>query len=157
MARGLAILFLLLVPASAWAAEATGNSALSLAALVGQHAPALTPAEKYLLVAYLDGRPKADFSPGKKIVVKADEVSCRISNVDITAKSCDLKFGARAVSFAGGPAQALYATMLEAGVPPSGAAGSIIASVKTLACTIDPAAVREEGGGGATCTFAANP
>jgi hypothetical protein len=138
----------------AFAAEATGNGALSLAALVGQHSPALAQREKRLLSAYLEGRPKSDYPPGKKVVVTADEATCRISDVDITAKSCDLKFGARAVSFGGRQAQ--DATLIEAGVPSSGAAGSIYESVKALACTIDPAAVREEGGGGANCTFIVN-
>jgi len=124
----------------AFAAEATGNGALSLAAIVGQHSPALTAAEKHLLVAYLDGRPKPKYPPRKKIVVRANEATCRISDVDITAKSCDLKFGARAVSLAGRRAQELYATLIEVGVPSSGAAGLIIESVKALACTIDPVA-----------------
>ncbi len=139
------------------AAGAMGNGALSLAALVGLRSPAQTAVEKYLLSAYLAGRPKADYSRGKKVVVRADEATCRISNVDITAKSCDLKFGASSVPLLGGQAQALYATMIEVGVPPSGAAGSIIVSVKGLACTIDPAAVRQESGGGANCAFTVNP
>lgn len=157
MKRGWVFAIHLMFAAPAFAAEATGNGALSLAALVGQHSPALTAAEKHLLVAYLDGRPKSNYPPGKKIVVRANEATCRISDVDITAKSCDLKFGARAVSLAGRQAQELYATLIEAGVPSSGAAGSIIESAKALACTIDPVAVRQEGGGGANCAFTVNP
>ena len=157
MKRSLVFALPVLLAGPGFAAEATGNGALALAALVGQHSPALTAAEKHLLVAYLDGRPKAAYPPGKTIVVRAAEITCRISDVDITAKSCDLKFGARAVSLRGAEAQSLYATLVEVGVPPSGAAGSIIASLKTLACAIDPAAVRQEGGGGANCTSAVNP
>lgn len=141
----------------AGAADASGNGALSLAALVGQHSPALTAGEKSLLGAYLDGRPKRRYRPGVKVVVRTDEVACRISDVDITAKSCNLKFGSRAVSLMGREAQDLYATLIEVGVPSSGAAGSIYESVKALACTVDPAAVRAEGGGGAKCTFTTNP
>jgi hypothetical protein len=154
--RGVVYAIAVMFVGPAFAADATGNAALSLAALVGQHSPTLTPREKRLLSAYLEGRPKSDYPPGKKVVVRADEATCRISDVDITAKSCDLKFGARAVSFGGRQAQELYATLIEAGVPSSGAAGSIYESVKALACTIDPAAVREEGGGGANCTFIVN-
>lgn len=141
----------------AFAKDVSGNSALSLAALVGQHSPKLTATEKYLLNAYLDGRPKSDYPPGKKIVVKADEVTCRISNVDITGKSCDLKFGARNVSLLGVQAHELYATLIEAGIPSSGAAGSIYEGAKALTCTVNPAEVRQESGGGASCTFADNP
>ncbi len=70
----------------------------------GAHRPVFAEADrnqKYLLNAYLEGRPKSDYPPGKTIVVRADEVACRISDVDITAKSCDLKFGAQTVSPAG--------------------------------------------------------
>ena len=157
MTRSVAFAIALMLAGPATAAEAMGNGALSLAALVGLRSPAQTAVEKYLLLAYLAGRPKADYPQGKKVVVRADEATCRISNVDITAKSCDLKFGASSVPLLGGQAQALYATMIEVGVPPSGAAGSIIVSVKGLACTIDPAAVRQESGGGANCAFTVNP
>ena len=81
--------------------------------------------------------------------MKAAVATCRISDIDITAKGCVLKFGARTVSLAGRQAHELYATLIETGVPSSGAAGSITESVKALACTIDPAAVREKSGGGA--------
>ena len=121
MTRSVAFGIALMLAGPAAAAEAMGNGALSLAALVGLRSPAQTAVEKYLLSAYLAGRPKADYSRGKKVVVRANEATCRISNVDITAKSCDLKFGASSVSVLGGQAQALYATMIEVGVPPSGA------------------------------------
>ncbi len=109
-----------------------------------------------MLAAYLDGRPKAYFPAGRKIVVKADAVAYRISDVDVTGKACTLTFGKQTASLSGREAQALYATLIEAGVPSSGAAGSIYESVKTLECVIDPAQVRQEGGGGAKCTFEGN-
>ncbi len=56
----------------------------------------------------------------------------------------------------GREAHELYATLIEAGVPSSGAAGSINESVKSLECVIDPAEVRQESGGGAKCTFEVN-
>jgi hypothetical protein len=151
--RDLVFAIPLMFAGPALAADATGNGGLALVALVGEHSPALNAAEKYILSAYLDGRPKSDYPPGKKVVVRVDEATCRISDVDITAKSCDLKFGAGIASLNGRPAQELYATLIEVGVPPSGAAGSILESVKGLTCTIDPEAVRRESGGGANCAF----
>src|SRR5271157_4360534 len=85
----------------ALAADVGGNAAISLAALVGEHSAFLSRAEKTLLDAYLDGRPKAPFPSGKTVVVKADEVTCRISDVDITGKGCRLTFGKRSVSLGG--------------------------------------------------------
>jgi hypothetical protein len=146
----------LLLTSPALGADVNGNSALSLAALIGLQSPALTAAEKNLLNAYLDGQPKANYPADKTVAVKAEEVTCRISNVDLTAKSCDLKFGTHPVSLAGRQAHELYATLIEAGVPPSGAAGSIVAGLKTLLCTVDPQEVKQEGGGGARCTFETN-
>jgi hypothetical protein len=148
---------LLAAGSAAFAASASGNAALSLAALVDQHSPSATRAERILLNAYLDGRATARFPAGRTIVVTADEVTCRISDVDITQKDCRLTFGPRTVTLAGRHAHELYATLIEAGVPSSGAAGSIYESVKQLTCTIDPAQVRQRAGGGATCNFTANP
>jgi len=144
---------LVLLAGPAVAAGAEGNGALALAAMIAAHSPSLSPAEKALLSAYLDGRPKVDFRGRKKIVVRADSVTCRISDVDITAKHCELAFHGRTISTFGREAQALYATLIEVGAPSSGAAGSIYEAVKRLQCAIDPAEVRQEGGGGASCNF----
>ncbi len=148
---------LLFLSPAAFAASASGNGALSLAGLIAEHSPAATRAEKNMLRAYLHGQPKAHLRAGKTIVVKADEVTCRISDVDITHKDCRLTFGHRTVTLAGRRAHELYATLIEVGVPSSGAAGSIYESVKQLKCTIDPAQVRQMAGGGASCNFTANP
>src|SRR5271165_5516406 len=96
---------------SAWAGAMSGNGALSFAALVGQQSPHLTRAEKSLLLKYLNGDAKAKFPKGKLVAVKADSVTCRISDVDITAHSCELNFGARTVSLKGRAAHELYATL----------------------------------------------
>ncbi len=141
---------------AASAADIGGNVAVSLAALVGEHSPLLARADRTLLNAYLEGRAHAPFPAGRTVAVKADEVTCRISDVDITGKTCTLTFGKRAVSLSGRQAEALYATLIWAGVPSSGAAGSIFESVKSLDCAIDPAEIRQESGGGAKCTFAVN-
>ncbi len=66
MTGGLVFAIPLIFAGPSFAADATGNGALSLAALVGQHSPALTAAEEHLLVAYLDGRPKSALSTGQE-------------------------------------------------------------------------------------------
>jgi hypothetical protein len=145
----LIVLPLLLATGSALA----GNSELSLAALVGAHSPHLTTAEKTLFEKYLESDAKAPDPSGKKIVVTAESVTCRISDVDITYHSCELDFGVKKVSFEGRKAHELYATLIENGVPSDGAAGSIYEAITKLDCTINPAEVKEESGGGASCKF----
>ncbi len=139
--------------APALAGEASGNGALALAARVAQYSPLLKAPEKVLLAKYLEGQPKAPFPPGRKITVTADAVACRISDVDITAHSCELTFGAKKVSVPGDKAQALYATLVQIGVASEGAAGSIFESVSALDCAVDPEEVKQEGGGGAGCKY----
>jgi len=139
------------------AANITGSVALSLAARVGDRSPLTSLRAKGLLGAYLDGRPAARYLGKGEVSVKADSIDCSVGNVDITAKRCALTFGANTNTIRGRDAQALYATLIEAGVPASGAAGSSHASLRNLVCTIDPAVVREEAGGGAMCSFAAGP
>jgi hypothetical protein len=147
-------LSLSLVGPAAIAGTLNGNGALSLAALVGLESSHLTKAEKNLLLKYLDSEPKAKFPKGKDVLVKADSVSCRISNVDITAHSCELKFGARTVTLGGRKAHELYATLIENGVSSDGAAGSIFEAIGALDCKITPAEVADEGGGGVKCDYA---
>jgi len=136
------------------AADASGNDAVSLAARVGDRSPNLSLLQKGILGVFLDGRAGARYLGRGKIEVKAEAVDCRISSVDITEKSCTVTFGAKTAALKGRDAQALYATLIEAGVQPSGAAGSSHASLTNLNCTIDPAEVRQKAGGGANCTFA---
>ena len=82
----------------ALAEAVSGPSALSLATRIGQHSPLLTQTEKVLVSAYLDGCTCGTLQYGKKITVKADEVTCSMGNVDITAKGCELSYGEKGVS-----------------------------------------------------------
>jgi hypothetical protein len=148
-------LALSLSASTAIAGTFSGNGALSLAALVGQESPNLSRGEKNLLLQYLNGEAKAKFPKGKDLVVKADSVTCRISNVDITTHFCDLKFGSRTIAFSGRKAHELYATLIENGVPSDGAAGSIFEAIGALDCRIVPAEVAEVSGGGAKCDYTA--
>ena len=143
---------LLLLPAPALAADASGSDALALAARVGILSPALTRGEKALLSRFLDGRAKA----GRRLpvfAVRADAVECRASDVDITEHDCALSFGDRTLLLKGREAQALYATLADSGIMPGGAAGSMVRTVARLDCSIDPDAIGERAGGGAQCSF----
>jgi hypothetical protein len=148
---------LLLAGQPALAAGSSGSSALALAALVGAHSPDLYPRQKIELARLLDGHTTPPYPAGAKIEVRADSVGCRASDVDITLHDCTLSFGKRRASLGGRAAHELYATLIEAGVQSSGAAGSIYESVSHLACTVDPHVVAEKGGGGADCKFSPGP
>ena len=88
-----------------------------------------------------------------KISVTADSVVCRTSNVDVTARTCELTFGIRKRILTGREANEVSATGLAAGAASEGAAGSIVESISKLECTIDPNEIMNKGGGGVVCTF----
>jgi hypothetical protein len=136
------------------ASSVTGSAALALAGVVAAHSPKLSPAEKKAVAAFFDGKTDAPYSG--KIKVTADRIVCRAGNVDITARSCEVTFAGETVSFRGREANELYATEVMAGVPSDGAAGSSFEGVTKLACTLDPAAIKDKGGGGAECSYEGN-
>jgi hypothetical protein len=155
------VVVLLLAAPSAYAASTStsmaGNSALALAALVGAQSPALNAQQKGALAHMLDGNLSFPYPANQKITVKAGKVVCRASNVDISAHSCQLTFGGATHNLAGRAAHELYATLIEAGVPSDGAAGSAFEGVTLLDCTVDPNEVKQKAGGGADCTFTPGP
>ena len=153
----LCVIPLLLAAHAAHAGSTSGNSALALAALVGERSPALDAQARDALAFMLDGNLNFAFPADKKIAVRADSVVCRASNVDISAHSCELSFGSRKLTRTGRAAHELFATLIEAGVSPEGAAGSMFAGISKLVCTIDPNTVKATAGGGADCTFAPAP
>ncbi|MGH6717287.1 MAG: hypothetical protein ACREDC_13955 [Bradyrhizobium sp.] len=138
---------------AAAAASITGPAALALAGVVAPSSSLLTPSEKRA-VAMLFAM-NSDITARKKIVVTADKIACRVSDVDITARSCQLTFGRGIKIIKGRAANELYATEAMAGVPPDGAAGSIFESLSRLNCTLDPTAIKAKDGSGATCTYEA--
>ena len=151
----LAVLTLLLFcasvsAASAASATASGSAALALAGVVTPYT-CLPSAEKKAVAAFFAGQTSVGYS--RKISVTADKIVCRISDVDITARSCELTFKGKTRSLKGRAANELYATEVMAGVPSDGAAGSIFESLSKLTCTLDPREIREKGGGGASCSF----
>jgi hypothetical protein len=147
------VVVLLLTSPSALAATVTGNSALALAALVADRSPLVSPIEKGVMARLFEGRLNLILPATKKISVQADAVVCRVSNVDITSRSCTLTFGSKQVVLAGRRAHELFATVAEAGVPADGAAGTSFESLSHLSCTIDATQIKEKAGGGAACKF----
>ena len=127
--------------------------ALALAAVIAQHSPTVRAFDQRVIARLFGGSTNFGFTPNAKISVRADSVVCRTGNVDITARSCELTFGARKRSLTGREANEISATALAAGVSPEGAAGSMIQSISKLECTIDPNEIMKKAGGGADCTF----
>jgi hypothetical protein len=151
--KKIALLAFLLVanPAAAASTTANGPGALALAAIVASHARALRVVDRNVLARLFGGRSNLGFPANRKITVSADAIDCKVSNVDITDRSCDLTFDTSKRTIKGREAHELYATLAEVGVAPDGAAGTIHVSVSHLLCTIDPNAIKQKDGGGAEC------
>jgi hypothetical protein len=141
-----------LASTAVWAAPATtsGSVALALAGVVAPYSP-LPAKEKKAVAAFFGGNSNVRYA--RKITVTADKVVCRASNVDITSRSCALTFGSRTHTVKGSDANAIYATVALAGVPPDGAAGTIYEALSRLSCTLDPKVIQDKAGGGADCSF----
>lgn len=125
--------------------------------LVGVHQPNLSPGDKKALVDLLDAENNFYWPIGRKITVQADAVVCKASNVDITARTCDLAFGKKKLTIKGRAGHEIFATIAEAGVASEGAAGSIYESLSHLRCVIDPRQVFDKAGAGADCKFTPGP
>jgi hypothetical protein len=139
--------------ASAAPGSATGPIALALAAVIAQHSPAVRAFDKRVIARLFRGNTRFGFTPNTTISLDADSVVCRVSNVDITQRSCELTFGSRKRTLTGREANEVGATAAAAGVPSEGAAGSSIESISKLRCTIDPNEIMQKAGGGANCNF----
>ena len=137
--------------AQAASGSTSGSTALALAGVVASKSPLLTSAEKKAMAMLFAAN--SDIPYKKPILVTADRIVCRTSNVDITVRSCDLTFGTKVKTVNGSTANEVFATEALAGVPPDGAAGSNFESLSKLNCTIDPNAIRQKDGSGANCTF----
>jgi hypothetical protein len=149
------LLFAALRPsaASAAAGNTSGSSALALAGVVAPYSTVLSTHEKKIVAALFDGNPAMAITTKKQLLVTADSVVCRTSNVAITSRSCELTFSNGKRSLKGRAANEIYATLAAAGVEADGAAGSNFRTVTKLVCTLDPAEIKENGGGGAECSF----
>ncbi len=151
--KKLALLAFVLLAGQASAAPLTANgpAALALAAIVANHSRMLGVADRNVLARLFAGRTNFGYPANRTILVSADAIDCRVSNVDITERSCDLTFANRKSSLKGRDANELFSALAVAGVPSDGAAGSIHESVSHLLCTIDPNAIKQKDGSGASC------
>jgi hypothetical protein len=151
IALATALMFLGL--ASARAGSVTGQAALALAGVVAPASHVLSMTEKEAVATLFAANSTIPYR--KKIIVTADKIVCRVSNVDITARSCELTFGKTVKTINGRAANEVFATAAMAGIASDGAAGSIFESVSKLSCTLDPQVIKDKAGGGAECSFEA--
>ena len=147
----------LLSAGAASANSAGGFSALSLAELVGLQSPLVSSAHHAILLQFRNGNTNFA-SSNAAFTFTAPAIDCGASDVDITHYHCLLTFNGQPnpIQLTGGAAQNLYATLIEAGVPSDGAAGTIHEAVTGLSCTVNVGQVKARAGGGATCTFTPN-
>jgi hypothetical protein len=136
---------------AASAATVSGSTALALAGVIAPVSPLLSAGEQKAVALLFSAN--SDIPYKKPILVTADKIVCRTSNVDITARSCEITFGKKVKTVNGPTANEIFATEALAGVPAEGAAGSNFESLTKLKCTIDPNAIRQKDGSGADCTF----
>jgi hypothetical protein len=153
MKVALGFLLSLLSIGTAVAADITPANSLMLSAIVAEKSPLLGRFDKRTVAALAAGILTSGPSRKDAIVVAADDLECRVSNVDITSRSCTIRFGRRTVTLRGRNAHELFATLAEMGVAPSGAAGTVYLGASHVNCSVNPNELREKGGGGANCTF----
>jgi hypothetical protein len=137
-------------PAAAAPVSAGGSTALAVAAVIAPYSPLLSAYEKRAIAGLFNGNARA----GKKLTVTAESIICRVGNVDITARSCELTFDKGSRSLKGREANEIFATLTAAGAVAEGAAGSMIQTVTKLSCTLDQNVIKDHAGGGADCSFA---
>ena len=142
--------------ASAAPAAVTGPTALAVAAVVAQYSQLLNPGERKVIAGLFDGNGRISY-PKRKLSVSAETVTCRISNVAIAERSCDIVFSKGKRTLKGREANEVYATLASAAVAAEGAAGSMIESLSKLSCTLDLDAIRQNAGAGADCSWQAGP
>ena len=152
--RASTALFLLtafgLTPAAAAPVRATGSTAVAVAGVIAPYSLLLSAHEKRTIAGLFNGDARA----GNKLTVTAESIICRVGNVDITARSCELTFDKGSRTLKGREANEVNATLTAAGAVAEGAAGSMIQTVTKLNCTLDPNVIKDNSGGGADCSFA---
>ena len=145
-----------LLAQAASAANISGPGASALAGVVAPHETGLSAAKRLVISKSFAGH-HPSYPAGQKIIIKANKIVCRQSNVAINQRSCALTFGSHNVNLTGRPSHEIFATLIEAGVPSDGAAGSVFETLTALTCTIDPNEISQNTGGGASCTFTPGP
>jgi hypothetical protein len=139
------------------AGSASGSAALALAGVVAPHSPLVGVPDKKVIARLFGGDTGFGYAGNNKISVTADLIVCRLSNVDIATRSCELTFGATKRTVKGRAANELSAVLAFAGAPSEGTAGATIESISKLVCTLDPNEIKQKAGGGAECMYEAAP
>jgi hypothetical protein len=152
-ARLFALAAALTLSSAALAETADGSGALALAAIVAENSPLLGTTDTAVIAKFFNSQTDVAYPAGETTLISADKVTCRASNVDITAHSCDLIFGKKTVMLMGRRAHELYSTLAEIGVPADEAMGSTFEAVANLKCAILPSEVKQKAGGGAHCDY----
>jgi len=137
---------------AATAASITGQAAIALAGVVALYAP-MPAANKKAVAALFKG--DTNFPYTAKLSVIAEKIVCRTSNVDITARSCEVTFKTSTKALKGREANELFATEAMAGIAAEGAAGSNVEGLSKLNCTLDPKVLKQKAGSGAECSYEA--
>ena len=91
-----------LLTQAASAANISGPGALALAGVVAPHETGLSAAKRLVLSKLFAGH-HPSYPAGQKIIVKANKIVCRQSNVAISQRSCALTFGSHNVNCLGPP------------------------------------------------------
>jgi hypothetical protein len=152
-----------LTPAAAAAAmSVTGSTAVAVAGVIAPYSPLLSAHEKRTIAPLLSAHEKRTIADlfnghakaGNKLTVTVESIVCRVSNVDITERSCEMTFDKGMRTLKGREANEVDATLTAAGAVAEGAAGSMILTVTKLSCTLDPTVIKDNSGGGADCSFA---
>src|SRR6516162_4295937 len=93
------------------AATANGPSALALAAVVASHSGSLLGAfDKRAMSRLFEGK-RLLIKRVNKITVAVDSVVCKVSDVDITVRSCELTFRNHKRNLNGRDANEVFATL----------------------------------------------
>lgn len=143
-------LALLGLPAAAHADTSGGSPGMAFAALIAQHSPTVSAANKWRLMQYLGNHNAGPGAPAL-ITVTVKGLQCLSGNVAENFHNCDLTYGSTHLTINGRAANELYATAVENGVQPDGAAGKMEFVLKDLNCTVKP---HDIGTGGAVaCTW----
>ena len=146
----LVTLALLSITTAAHADTSGGSPGMAFAALVAQHSPTVSAANKWRLLQYLGNHSAGPGAPAL-ITVNAKGLQCLSGNVAENFHSCDLNYGSSHLTITGRAANELYATAVENGVQPDGALGKMEFVLKDLTCTVKP---HDIGTGGAvSCSW----
>ena len=130
-----------------------GGEALMISGLVGLQSPTLSAGNRNRLRRLIHGEAVS----GSAFNVIAAQVFCRASAVDIGSYNCELTFGTRVARISNRTAHELMATLIVAGAPPQGAAGSTYIGVANLRCRVAPVVIADHSGGGAECNWEVAP